>query len=513
MVPADLKLPIPDPKGVVMSATKRKSYYQVLITVTLLLATLLAVNIRGAMAQQGSGTGGLQVANALIDLQVKPGQVYVHRLGVSSGAEAPSMKITVEARGFGETERGEFLALPPEEDQSPYSARTFITSVSNPSFQLKPGESVPVDVTITVPNDIGTDTYYAMVYIHSEPISVGQGVANILAFSVPVVITPDGAQLNTIGKITSLAVDSVVAGKPIVIHTVVNNTGNRHYKIMGVAKISDPSGAMVTEIKLPLTTTSIIPTFSQVLKATYSAMDLTEPLQPGMYTADVQVFREDGGPIDQQQVQFEITKPFRPLPDIDDAHLLIACFEDEVPGVIDARSKTGIELSFEGVGKVTGCVAIGLYTGEPSGTPRLSDEMEKGGLAKTGVKYYAIQTQGFPQQGTAHLSMSYRANELGEVQPNSLFLANRNPGYWQKLANLDNQTGAEKIRGSMPVITLADGIVGALGGDRNSSWLPENLVTLILGALAVLILIGLVAFILKNRQRLSKPVRKPVKRK
>jgi hypothetical protein len=418
-----------------------------------------------------SGDTGLQVSGALLDLSAKPGQVYVHNMVVSSGTKAPPMDVTVEALGFGESPSGSFQGLPADQDKSPYSARTMITKIDKPAFHLDPGQAVPVNATITVPADIGTDTRYAVIYIHSQPVAAGEGVSQILATTVPVVITPPNAQLNRTGSITDFKVSPVEAGKPIEVLTSVQNTGNRHFKVQGKVIISDAAGQAISTLPLPLTGTSIFPTFVRQLRATYSPLERAGGLPAGNYTAEVQITREDGSPVDGKSTTFVVPQGYRPLPGIPEDQLVTFSFKDQEPGMVDASAKADMQITFEATGKVTGTVAAGKYPQEPAGTPRFADRPGDGGAGGTGVKFLGAQVDGF-SQGTAHFKVFYRPNELGSANPNSLFLAYRDGNTWTKLANLAVQTGAQAVLGDLPVSVLAKGPVIALGSDNGGAAPP-----------------------------------------
>jgi hypothetical protein len=417
------------------------------------------------MLQQTGGEGGLLVNNALINVILAPGEVYVHNLEVGSGSGAAPMDITIIAAGFGQHLDGGFYPLKDAEDTSPYSARSFVTTISKPSFHLDPGTTVQVDITITAPQDLGTDTRYAVIYISSQPLPGSEGVSSILANTVPVVITPKGNPVFTrTGKITDFKITPVEAGKPIQAVVTVQNTGNRHYKVQGTITINDNSGKQVAVLPLSPTSNSIFPTFSQELSASFSALDQNQGLAAGTYKAKADVVNlDDNSAIDSAETQFEISKAYRPFPEIDDAHIQITCFKDEEPGKVDATEKADTEITFEGVGKVTGCVAIGKYSQEPALTPKVSDDPGNGGLGKTPIKYIGIQTDGF-SQGIAHLSVHYKPNELGDIQDSSLFLALYNNNSWPKLDKLSIQTGAQIGQGDIQVSDLSKGTVVALGG-------------------------------------------------
>jgi len=161
-----------------------------LVLFSLLLAgsLFLASVQKGAAAPVAPSTGQLNVAGALLDLPAVPRMVFVHHMTVSLDAGAPAMNVTVQVMGFGQALDGSFQAVPPDQDTSPFSARSYITSISNPSFHLNPGDSVPVDATITIPASLGDDTRYATVYVKGTPAG-GGSVTKILATIVPIIIS------------------------------------------------------------------------------------------------------------------------------------------------------------------------------------------------------------------------------------------------------------------------------------------------------------------------------------
>lgn len=464
--------------------------------------------------QQGAA-GGLQVTGALLDLQnVVPGQVYTHNMVVSIGAQMPPMKISVEARGFGSGPNGEFIPLRSTEDASPYSARSYITKISAPSFRLEPGGSMPVDVTLVIPPEIGKDTHYAMIYIHSEPIETGGNVSAILSQSVPVVVTPQGALLNRSGEIKNLTVETVEAGKPIEIVTTVANIGNRHFKVMGTAVILDSSNAVVAELPIPPTGTSIIPTFSRQLRVSYSALDRPQGLQPGKYAVQVQITMDDGTPVGRAETTFEVIKPYRPFPQIDDKNILIKCFNNEEPGRIDARKEADTEIEFESTGPVTGCVAVGKYAQPPQEPPLFSDDPGNGGTGSQAVKYIAVQVEGF-DQGKARFYLRYTPSELGNIDANSLFMALKESTVWRKLDNLLVQTGAELAIGEVAVSALRGETTIALGGvtgaeqpaeEKNAllEMLQDIPLTVVFAAVGALVLIVVVVIVVLSTRKPKK---------
>ncbi|HVN54956.1 MAG TPA: hypothetical protein VMT46_11550 [Anaerolineaceae bacterium] len=471
---------------------------------------------------QAASSGGLGVNNAILNLAAQPDQVYTHQMLVSSGAGAPPMDITVDAMGFGEGLNGEFIPLPAESDQSPYSARTWIKSFNKTSFHLDPGSQVEIDATVNLPHDLGSDTRYAIIYIHSAPVSAGgqNGVGNILAVSVPVIITPPNAVINKTGEVGEVKIDPVEAGKPIQIVTSLKNTGNRHYRVKGTAAISDASGKVVTMLDFPPTSTSVFPTFTRQVTFTYSSLDHPEGLQPGKYGVDIKILQEDGTLIGEKQSIFEVSKPYAPFAGVDPSLVTIVSFDNQEPGLVDASAKADVKIQFEGTGPVTGSVAIVKYPQAPALQPAFADEPGNGGLGATAVKYIGIRTAGF-SKGVAHLQVLYRSNELASIQSASdLLLANYQANVWARLANLEVQSGAQLVKGDLSAATLDAGETVALGGASS----PEingqasqaqpgggldtgTLVFYGVAGIGGLGLIGLFAFLILSRGRSAKAKR------
>lgn len=367
---------------------------------------------------------------------------------------------------------------------------------------------MPVDATITVPKNLGSNTRYAIIYIHSQPVDQGQGVSQILAASVPVVITPAGAQLDQTGKITELKVNPVEAGQPIEILATVQNTGNRHYKVKGEATISDLTGQVVANLSVPLTVTSIIPTYSQQLQATYTALDRPQGLAPGKYTVEMKATQEDGTVVDTKQTTFDVSAAFQMCPGVDESHMAVYSFNDQEPGTINASNKTGVNVTFENTGKVTGKVEICAYSQEPVGTPHFVDQLDAGGAGVTAIKFVSVRVDGF-NQGVAHLAVHYQPDEIGSIDSNSLILAYKDNNVWRKLDNLMVQTGAELVVGDQQVAVLVNGPLIGLGGGPVTSAQPPaapqpNL--LVIGLIAALIiLLVLVVWLILGRNRRTNP--------
>ncbi|MDR3578021.1 MAG: hypothetical protein P4L50_29500 [Anaerolineaceae bacterium] len=282
----------------------------------LLLVFLLTVlnSIVLASADVRRENESLKISGALLELSARPGQVYIHNMLVSSDDQTSSMNITVEACGFGQDLAGSFVPLSAQQDTSPYSARNFITNIDHPSFSLAPGSSEPVAVTFKIPLNIGMDTYYAIIYIHSQASDAGGMVDQNTAIIVPVVITPVGAEIKPAGRIKELYVGAKVAGKPIEVLVKVRNTGNCYFKIQGEVTLSGSSGNVLADMPIPLTDTSVLPFFSRQFLLFYTPPDGADHLGPGKYTLEAKITLPDGTLLDDEKHIFVVSSPVTPHP-------------------------------------------------------------------------------------------------------------------------------------------------------------------------------------------------------
>src|SRR5262249_53023868 len=146
---------------------------------------------------------------------------------------------------------GSFKAVPADQDKSPYSARSMITA-SPESLHVKPGDVIHVDVSITVPADVGEGTRYSILTITGSPespsgsASVGFGVE----LGVSSIIQIAGTSQSKTGEITGIAIGATLPGQALPVTVSFVNTGNTHYgaipnELLTTATLQDSTGALL----------------------------------------------------------------------------------------------------------------------------------------------------------------------------------------------------------------------------------------------------------------------------
>lgn len=429
-----------------------------------LIAFLLAIVSTVLLADTAYSQPGIKVSGALVEIEVNPGVTYLHSVKVTNNPASPPLNIVVTAGGFGYALNGAYHSLAETEDLSPYSALGYITEIDKPSFHLDPGQSTEVSVRIHVPEDMPEGSRYAMIHIESLPLGTS-GVGYVVAADVPIKLTRVRSNLSRTGRITEVMVPEVLPGKPIQVSTILENTGNHHYKAHNDVIVTDSSGQVVAVASSGLTSSDIIPPFSRQFD-TFPLWNGRSPELPeGTYHVQSRVFLEDGTLLDEATTDFTVRFALEPCPGIDPARMLIVTFTDQEPFAIDARAQADLEIAFSNdIGRVTGTVLIGKHR-KPPETVSFSAKREKGGAGQSLVKMAGVRVEGFTR-GTAFITLHYTDGEVLKFDEKSLFIAFWNGEKWQDLHDISVYTGANQVTGSLPVSALQSCTPLALGGER-----------------------------------------------
>lgn len=253
----------------------------------------------------------LSVGDKGLSPEVSPGESYIQTLVVNLCKCDPATDVLVEVLGCGENPDGGVVPLLPEEDKSPYSGRTFIQP-DKITLHVESGETKPVNVTVTIPSDVGSGGRYAILRFTTAsfiaPLEEGM-VKIISAKLLPVKFTIKGSQLIHQGKITEVTASKAVSGQSVEIFTNFQNSGNHHFKIEGQVEIKDASGRLIDT--LHITTSSPIPKGTKRITTTYIPQG---ELALGVYSVKSRLMLDDGTVLDEASGSFEVEKPYVPPP-------------------------------------------------------------------------------------------------------------------------------------------------------------------------------------------------------
>ena len=124
---------------------------------------------------------------------------------------------------WGKAQASASIAVPPQDDTTTYSVRSWITLDKN---HLGAGDAQQLNVTLTVPSNTPSGERYAAIYMHSQSDNLGSS-SIISGIIIPVIITVNSSVFspNISGQIGDLAVPQSYSGKAIRVLTTFNNTG------------------------------------------------------------------------------------------------------------------------------------------------------------------------------------------------------------------------------------------------------------------------------------------------
>jgi hypothetical protein len=193
----------------------KKAFASVIAVVALVLALASPV-----MA------GGLGVSGGKIETTITPGTNSTYVITVSNASAAP-MNIGVTVEGYGVSLTNDFIGLAPSDDTNPYSARTWL-SVTPSNFNLNPGDSQNVTVTVNVPSGTGNGGRYAIVMIQTIP-PPGQQVATVSAVAARVLLTVSGYSVDTSSQITGVTQVNSTSQAPAAVMVTLADNGNFYY--------------------------------------------------------------------------------------------------------------------------------------------------------------------------------------------------------------------------------------------------------------------------------------------
>jgi hypothetical protein len=427
----------------------------------LALVLVLISSCQLVFASAASAAPGLGIVGAIVNITLSPGQSYTHTMIITNNAD-DALDVTVEPRGFGQTTDGSNIELTADTDTSPYSARTYITNISNPSFHLDPGVSASINATIQVPADATNGTRYAIIYIHSLPTG-GGNVGFIMAADVPVIITVPGETLQETGEITDLTVPEPASGQPLKILTIFKNTGNYYYKVKDQVIIAKESGENVSTSTTAITASSVLPTFSRLISVTPVLPDPANGLPAGNYTAESKILLDNNTVLATRKISFSISAGYQRIPGLCNDSIVVTNFHNEEPYIIDALAQADTKVELIGTGNVTGTIIIGKYCELPAVPVSFYDPIAAGGTGKDAVKYVYVHQDGI-SQGTARVTVRFSDAEVQDFDVNSLFLGYFDGSMWRKFSNMTVYSGAGTIVGDIPVSALTGTVIG-LGGD------------------------------------------------
>lgn len=226
------------------------------------ISTLVVLLVPNLAAAQTAGQG-LEISPPLKELKADPGQtitIQVRLRNVTKGTLVTKDEVNdFVAAG----EDGQPKLLLGENEQSPYSIKSWISTI--PSVTLQPQEQKTIDITMRVPVNASPGGHYGVVRFTGRPpeledtgVSLSASVGALLLVNVSGNVTESA----TISQMFTSQKDKqrlLFEYGPITITEKVQNTGNVHFKPKGNVRVTNMFGKEVAIFQLNEKAGNVLP--------------------------------------------------------------------------------------------------------------------------------------------------------------------------------------------------------------------------------------------------------------
>jgi hypothetical protein len=272
--------------------------------IIMVAALVVAIPTVAAVAQTPpqQGGSGLSISPTRFELVIEPGKAELAAIQVKNVTDD-----VVVARAYlndfepdGNT--GNPKLIIDENIESSTSLREFIVGLTD--VTIAPGETVPVDVPIQVPEDAAPGAYYGAVRFAATPeggeenqnaqLTLNASVAALVLVEVPGNIT-EKIEIKGVQAFLNDKGGSIFTKKPSQVGIEINNLGNGFSKPFGRVAVNGPWGSgEVHSYELNSTSPkgNVLPASSRLFKD-----ELKGVTWPGRYTIQANISHGRGGEI------------------------------------------------------------------------------------------------------------------------------------------------------------------------------------------------------------------------
>ncbi|HWQ19063.1 MAG TPA: hypothetical protein VN455_04740, partial [Methanotrichaceae archaeon] len=245
----------------------------------------------------------LKVNGGIFAISAVPLQHVEHVITVINGDSDRPISLVANVAGFGQAPDGSDIVLNASTDRSPYTARPFL-SLTPATFSLDPGQSQRITLEGDIPDGVGNGGRYALVNIHSVPISslINGSEPVSVSIDVPVLITISGTTLESKANISSMNLGTPTSAGARSVSVLLDNVGNYHYKALAKSVLtSNATGEVLAFAATPLSSSTIIPTTSRLFNM---QLKPGSALVPGDYVVSTTIVAADNTVLAKKDVKF-----------------------------------------------------------------------------------------------------------------------------------------------------------------------------------------------------------------
>jgi P pilus assembly chaperone PapD len=232
------------------------------------IVIIIALTLLILLPSATSAQTGIKVWPTKVELAINRGETTESAINVQNqGSE--TIRVRAYVMDFSIHKDGNYAFSEPGHES--YSAAKWL-SLNETEFDLAPGESNEIDVTIAVPAAVEPGGHYAALFVETVPVAASEGVSVLIASRIPSLfyLTIPGvteADIVANADIASLILPGLVESGPVETSVVIRNTGNVHLTVAARAYFSDIHGAEIDELDLGQIV--ILPQSEQTMKGSW----------------------------------------------------------------------------------------------------------------------------------------------------------------------------------------------------------------------------------------------------
>lgn len=274
---------------------KRATIKRLFVAIGLMLGLLL-VPTNGVYAQSSDTSNGLEISPALVEVNGDVAKSYTIDVKVHNVTKS-ILDFVGSVNDFGaKDETGQPSIILDSASDLPTSIKTWVGTV--PSFQLNPGDSKSLKVTINIPRSAEPGGHYGVIRFSGKTPDGSAAVGQIASAGTLVLVRVSG---NVKEKLDLTSFTASKDGKsgalfengPITFITRFTNSGSVHVKPIGQIEVRDGFGHSIATIPVNDAKGNILPASTRRFESTLNTSWLF-----GHYTADISIaYGTTGGAI------------------------------------------------------------------------------------------------------------------------------------------------------------------------------------------------------------------------
>lgn len=247
-----------------------------------------------AVDAPAAGTGqALEIAPPVISLSANPGQTVGGEISLRDVSQT-NLLVKGQVNDFvADGEDGTPKILLEEGETSPYSMKTWISSL--PQLTLKPRQIERLPISIKVPENAAPGGYFAVIRFTATPPELGgQGLSLSASLGALVLLrvngdAKEGLQVEEFTTTKNGTKGSLFESTPITFVQRLKNTGNVHEQPAGQIVVSDMFGKKVASVNVNLPPRNILPQSIRRFEQPFDKSVIGNMFLFGRYTAELKV--------------------------------------------------------------------------------------------------------------------------------------------------------------------------------------------------------------------------------